>query len=362
MGKRFYCRAKNDTVVILMPKPSKKPSIRTVKPATAKVPGGKKEKHEQYDLIIVGAGVVGLAGAMYAGRMNLKTLIIGDVPVGGTITLTDVVENYPGFKRLTGIELAEKIKEHALEYPIVMEEDKVTKIEKMVPNCFRVTTENGKVFLSKTVLFATGTKHRELGVPGEKEFANRGVHTCALCDGAFYREKVIGVVGGSDSAAKEALLLTQWAKKVYIIYRGEKIRAEPINLGRVQQKIKEGKMEIITNTNVREIKGEKLVKSVIFDKPYKGKAEFPIDGLFIEIGLIPLSDLAKSVGVAINEKGEVIINRDAETNVKGFYAAGDVGDTRFKQAITGVAEAVLAVFSAYTYINQNEIVCACSDE
>ena len=315
----------------------------------------KQTKNEQYDLIIIGAGVSGLAGAMYAGRMNMKTMIIGDVPVGGVITLTDTVENYPGFKKLTGMELAEKIKEHALEYQITLEEDRVVKVEKL-SNGFTVSTDTKKVFHAKTVIFATGTKHRELGIPGEKEFANRGVHTCALCDGAIYKGKVVAVIGGSDSAAKEALLLTQWAKKVFIIYRGEKIRAEPINRKRIEQKIKEGKIEIITATNLKEIKGEKMVKSVILNKPYKGKNEFVIDGIFVEIGAIPLSDLAKSLGVQTNEKEEIIIDKNAKTNIPGVFAAGDVCDTRFKQAIIVVAEAVLAVYSAYLYLNENEVV------
>lgn len=350
--------------------------IKKVKQNKAKRSGAvqqqkEKKKHEQYDLIIIGAGVAGLAGAMYAGRMAMKTLVIGDVPVGGVITLTDVVENYPGFKRLTGLELAEKIKEHALEYPVKLEEDKVVKIEKCIGHtnveganlmCYTVFTESGNVFHSKTLLFATGTKHRELGIPGEKEFANRGVHNCALCDGPFYKEKVVAVVGGSDSAAKEALLLTQWAKKVYIIYRGEKIRPEPVNGKRVEQKIKEGRIEIINNTNLKQITGGKSVTSITLDRPYKNKAEFLTDAVFVEIGSIPLSDLAKKLGVRTNEKGEIVIDRNARTNVNGVYAAGDVADTRFKQAITGVAEAVLAVYSAYTYVNENELVCPCNDE
>ncbi len=333
--------------------------IKKVKENKAKA---QKTQHEQFDLIIIGAGVAGLSGAMYAGRMNMKTLIIGDVPVGGVITTTDVVENYPGFKRLTGLELAEKIKEHALEYNVKLEEDKVVKIEKCVPACFTVFTETGKIFHAKTLLFATGTRHKDLGVPGEKEFANRGVHTCALCDGAFYKDKFVGVAGGSDSAGKEALVLTQWAKKVYIIYRKEKIRPEPVNMKRIEEKIRQGKIEIISNTNVKEIKGDKKVTSVIFDKPHNGKTEFKLDGLFVEIGAIPLSDLAKHIAVNTNEKGEIAINRNAETNVPGVYAAGDVADTRFKQAITGVAEAVLAVYSAYTYLGEHNIVCTCNDE
>ncbi|MBI3190642.1 FAD-dependent oxidoreductase [archaeon] len=305
----------------------------------------------EFDIVIIGAGVSGLAAAMYAGRMNMKTLVIGSAPIGGVITTTNDVENYPGFKSITGLELAEKIKEHALEYPVKLEEDIVTKVEK-ISGYFKVSTESKKTYNSKTVLFATGTKHRELNVKGEKELANHGVHKCALCDGAFYKDKTVAVIGGSDSAAKEALVLTQWAKKVYIIYRGEKIRSEPVNTKRIEEKIRHDKIEIIYKANVKEIKGNKKVESVILDNPCKGKNEFPLDAVFIEIGWIPLSDVAKSLGVSTNEKGEIIINRNSETNIPGAFAAGDVTDTRFKQAITGVGEAVLAVYSAYLFIEK----------
>ena len=317
-------------------------------------------EHMMYDFVIIGAGVVGFAGAMYAGRMGMKTIVIGEL-MGGTIILTDVVENYPGFKKLTGQELADKLEEHARDYPVEIINDKVTDVQKCDTNCYIVFTQD-KSFHTKTVLFATGAKHRELNVPGEKEFSNKGVHTCALCDGPLYRNKILGIVGGSDSAAKEALLLTQWAKKVYIIYRGDKIRPEPINGKRIDEKIKEGKIEILYNTNVTEIKGERNVKSIILDKPYKDSNEFLIDGLFIEIGSIPLAEMAKKLGVILNKKGEIMIDRNAKTNVSGIFAAGDVVDTTFKQAITGVAEAVLGVYSAFTYINENEIILPTGQE
>ena len=314
-----------------------------------------------YDLVIIGGGVVGYAGAMYAGRMQLKTLVLGEI-LGGTIILTDVVENYPGFIRLTGQELADKLKEHALDYKdfVEMKEMKVKEVKRH-GNLFKVFTENGEEYQTKTIVFSTGMKHRELKVPGERGFANKGVHTCALCDGFFYKNKIIGVIGGSDSAAKEALLLTQWAKKVYIIYRGEKIRPEPINETRIEHKIKEDKIEIINNTNVKGIKGDERVTHVIFDKPYKDSATFPLDAVFVEIGADPQSELAKSLGVKTNKKGEIIIDRDAKTNVPGIFAAGDVVDTKFKQAITGAGEAVLAVYSAYTYINSTETVFPTTD-
>ncbi len=312
-------------------------------------------KNELWDIVIVGAGCTGYAAAMYCGRFMMKTLVLGDIP-GGVIITTNIVENYPGFKKLTGQELADKLREHALEYPGVE-----IKIEKVLDvrkdgNHFIVKSDEGNEYKTKTVLVATGTKWRKLGVPGEDKYANRGVHYCMLCDGFFYKERTIGVVGGSDSAAKEAILGTQWAKKIYIIYRGERIRPEPVNMKRIEKLIQEGKIEIINNTNILEIKGNGRMYSAVFDKPYKGNKEFKLDGLFIEIGHLPLSELAVKLGVKVNDKNEILINRNSETNVPGIFAAGDVVDTRFKQAITGVGEAVNASYSAYQYIKANEAI------
>ncbi len=294
-----------------------------------------------YDLIIIGGGIVCFGAAVYAGRFHLKTLLIGE-NTGGVIILTDKVENYPGFASISGQELFDSVKKHAEAYDIEVKEDKAEKIEK-AGDGFVVSTVDAK-FETKAVLLATGTEWRKLGVPGEKEFTGNGVHYCALCDGYIYHDKVVGVVGGSDSAAKEALLLSTYAKKVYIIYRKEKIRAEPINAKRVDEN---PKIEIINNTNVLEIKGEKVVNKVMLDNPYKGSKELALDGLFIDIGHIPISQLVRNIGVKLNKKQEIIVNRSGETNVKGVYAAGDVTDHSFKQAVTGVAEGVSAVYSAY---------------
>lgn len=300
---------------------------------------------EHYDTIIIGAGVSGLSAAMYSGRFNMKTLVIGDLP-GGVITTTDIVENYPGFKRLTGIELANKIKEHAQEYASVeIKSGTVKEVEKKGED-FIVKTSS-ETYTGSTIIFATGTKWKKLEKPGEEEFANKGVHYCALCDGYFYKDKVVAVIGGSDSAAKDALVLTQNAKKVYIIYRREKIRPEPINYERVMNN---PKIEIINNTNITEILGDTSVKKVKLDNPYNGSDELELEGVFVAIGHIVLSDLAKPLGVELNQKNEIKIDRNAKTNVEGVYAAGDVVDTGFKQAITGVAEGVLASYSAYQHV------------
>src|SRR3989338_9458121 len=307
-------------------------------------------KNRKYfcDVLIIGSGVTGFATAMYSARFNLKTIVVGDFD-GGKITLTDEVSNYPGFKKLTGMELANKIKEHALDYDVSVVSARIKEIKKNKKGF--VSKSEREVFESKTIIYATGTYNRELGLEREKELTGKGVHTCALCDGIFYKNKVVGVVGGSDSAGKEAFLLAQNSKKVYIIYRGEKIRPEPINEERIK---KNKKIEIINNINIISLNGEEKLSSVTFDKPYKGKKEFPLDAIFIEIGSIPNTDLVKNTGVMLNKKGEIKINRHAETNIPGFFAAGDCVDTEFKQAITGVAEGVTASYYAYQYIQNKK--------
>jgi thioredoxin reductase (NADPH) len=311
---------------------------------------------EIYDLIIIGAGVTGLASAMYAGRLNLKTLVLGknssnELPIGGVITLTENVENYPGFIKIGGLKLAESIKKHALDYKdkVEIKEDLAIDI-KREKNDFIVFTKSGKKYFSKTILFATGTKWRKLKMKGALEFESKGVHYCALCDCALFKNKVVAVIGGSDSAAKEALLLSEYAKRVYIIYRGDKIRPEPVNLERIN---KNKKITIITKTNVIEIKGNKFVNKIILDNEFNRSNELKVGGVFGAIGFDPLSKLAKQLNVKVNEKNEIIINhRTSETSINGIYAAGDVADKEFKQAITGVAEGITAAYSAYRYINQ----------
>lgn len=315
---------------------------------------------EHYDVVIIGAGGAGLSAAMYAARLGLKTLVLGtthgsELPIGGVITTTNIVENYPGFIKISGYDLAKKLENHAKSYPLTtLKTEKAIEI-KQLKSCFKVKTEKAE-YRAKVVIFATGTKWRKLDVPGSKEFEKKGVNYCALCDGPVYRDKVVAIVGGSDSAAKDALVLAEYTKKVYIIYRGDKIRPEPTNLKRVQEN---KKIEIINNTNIIEMKGDKFLNEVILDKPYKGSESLKLDGVFIAIGHIVLSDLAKKLGVKTNEKGEVIINhKTASTNIQGVYAAGDVTDKPFKQLITGVAEGVSAAYSAYEYLTK-EFVDAC---
>lgn len=298
-----------------------------------------------FDLIVLGGGPTAIGCAIYAARFAMDVLVIGKT-FGGLIVTTHIVENYPAITSISGQGLMEMFKEHMNSLNIPYISDEIRSIDK-VDDHFELHSffQNFKAY---SICIATGSERKKLGVPGEEDFAGRGVSYCATCDGPFYIDKVVCVLGGSDSAAKEALFLAQNVEKVYIIYRGKEIRAEPINKQRVYDN---NKIEIIYETNIVEIKGDTTVSSVVFDN---GK-EFEVDGVFIEIGSIPNSELAKRVGVKTNEKGEIIINRKSETNIPGIFAAGDVADAPFKQAITGVSEGVIAAYSAFDYVKEMNI-------
>ncbi|MFX1572116.1 MAG: NAD(P)/FAD-dependent oxidoreductase [Promethearchaeota archaeon] len=298
-----------------------------------------------YDLIILGGGPTAIGCAIYAARFAMDVLIIGKT-FGGLIATTHIVENYPAITSISGQGLMDMFKDHMDSLNIPYISDEIRSIEK-VDDHFELRSffQNFKAF---SICIATGSERRKLGIKGEEEFAGRGVSYCATCDGPFYKDKVVCVIGGSDSAAKEALFLAQNTQKVYIIYRGSEIRAEPINKKRVYEN---DKIEIIYNTNIVEIKGDNTVQSVIFDNGEKLK----VDGVFIEIGSNPNSKLAKRIGVKVNEKEEIIINRKSETSIPGIFAAGDVADAPFKQAITGVSEGVIAAYSAFDYVKEMNI-------
>jgi len=299
-----------------------------------------------YDLIILGGGPTAIGAAIYAARFAMDVLIIGKT-FGGLIATTHVVENYPGITSVSGQELMEMFREHMNSLNIPYISDEIRKIEK--ENGYFLLNSFFQKFKARTILIATGSERRKLGIPGEDEYSGRGVSYCATCDGPFFKDKEVCVIGGSDSAAKEALFLAQNSKKVYIIYRREEIRAEPINKTRVYEN---DKIEIINNTNIVEIRGDTQgVKSVVFEN---GK-EFPIQGVFIEIGSVPNISCVEGLGIKTNENGEIIINRKSETNIPGVFAAGDVADAPFKQAITGVAEGVIATYSAFDYLEMTKI-------
>lgn len=302
-----------------------------------------------YDVAIIGAGPAGLSAAMYAGRLKLKTIVLTKER-GGTIVSASDIMNWPGIKKIDGMSLAKQLEEHAREYPDVEIKDAiVTKIKKK-NDIFLIETQSGE-YEAKAAILAAGTEVRKLRISGEQEFSGKGVHYCALCDGFFYTDKTIAVIGGSNSAVKEALVLTQWVKKIYIIHRSQEMRAEPISVEKI---MKNNKIEVINNTNVLEIKGKEDVEKIILDKPYKGKKELLVDGVFVEIGRVPASVLVENLEVKLNEKAEVIIDKEGKTNVPGFFAAGDITNSKFKQAITASAEGVIAAYGAYVYLQKKK--------
>ena len=296
-----------------------------------------------YDFIVIGGGVSGLAASIYAKRFNLDTLILTEA-LGGTITTTHLVENYPGFISLSGQELADKLIEHAEanEVPFKLGE-RVERVWKE-GDIFKIQF-GPDVYEARTVMLSTGTTYRKLGIPGEAELSAKGVSYCATCDGGFFRGKNVIMVGGGDSAVKESLILAEHAAHVTIVYRGtEFTKAEPINRKRME------KTENITpmfSTNIVEILGENKVEAVKLDN---GET-MPIDGVFIEIGRIPLTSMIDDLNVEKNEKGELLIDDMSRTNVPGFYAAGDVTAAEWKQAIVGVAEGTKAAYSAFNFVS-----------
>ncbi len=310
-----------------------------------------------YDFIIIGGGCSGLSAGMYSTRLGLKTLILTELP-GGLITTTHLVENWPGILSISGPDLAMKLYEHAQKSGAEIKNEFVTKIENLSDknsSKFKVITKSNE-YTGKTILLSTGTKHRKLGVPGEKELENKGVSYCALCDGAFFKEKTVCVVGGGDGAVKEALFLSEHAKKVFLIVRKDFLRAEPINIDRLENN---DKIKVLFKTEIAEILGDEKVQSIKFKKEIEGEMagkEIPMDGVFLAIGQTPQTELAEKLGVELNEKKEIKINRASETNIKGVFGAGDCCDTEFKQAITGSAEGVIASYYAYHICDTNSSI------
>ena len=298
---------------------------------------------EEYDLVIVGGGCAGYPAGIYASRFNLKSIVITKLR-GGLITTTDLVENYPGFISISGQELADKLEKHAVANDVEIIDDDVSEIRRNEKYFDVKLSYAEKTIKAKAIVLATGTEHRHLDVPGEKEFFGRGVSYCATCDCGFYKDKIVAVVGGSDSAAKEAMVLAQNSKKVYMFVRS-KLRAEPINIDRLKAN---PKIEVIVGVKVKEIYGTNKVEGVLLDNGKK----IELDGVFVAIGMLPQNELAKSLDVKLNEKGEIIIDKMSKTNQDGIFSAGDVTNMDWKQGIVAAAEGSIAGYSAFEYINE----------
>jgi len=307
---------------------------------------------KSFDLIIIGAGPAGLTAGIFASRYKTNHLVLGEA-IGGIISTAHKVGNFPTEIDISGVELAQKIVNSAKHYEVKIENAKV-KLIKKEKNRFLIILEKGESYQSKAIILATGTKRRRLELEKEKEI--KGISYCATCDGFFYQGKIVGVVGGGNSALTSAIYLADIAKKVYLICREKdknEFRAETIW---VDNLLANKKIEILWQTNVKKLKEKnKALYSVKIDKNYKGKDEIELDGLFIAIGVMPTLPKIEGMQINLAPDGSIKIDQTCATNIKGFFAAGDLtdGSNRFRQAITACSEGAIAADSVHKYLKEN---------
>jgi thioredoxin reductase (NADPH) len=307
----------------------------------------KKELAPEYDVVIVGGGPAGLSAALYAGRSMLKTAVISK-DFGGQVLDAHIVENYPGFISIKGSELMEKFKEHAEHFGAELIEGEVTSIRR--EGKYFIIESTAGTTRSKALIYAAGSVHRKLGVPGEEELLGRGVSYCAICDAALYRDKVVAVVGGGNTAFADAELLTEYTSKVYLIHRRRGFRAEEIYVHRVKEN---PKIEFVIPYVVKRIEGSGKVERLILENTETGEQkQLSVDAVFIDIGMVPQTDLIKPLGVELTERGYIVVKDDMSTNIPGLFAAGDIttGLNNIHQIITAAAKGTVAALSAYDYI------------
>ena len=300
-----------------------------------------------YDTIIVGAGPAGMTAALYAARSNLKVALIeGGLP-GGQMNNTSDIENYPGYANISGPELAEKMFEPLENLGVEHLYGFVKNIEDH-GDVKKVITDDEE-FETRTVIVATGSKHRLLGVPGEEELNSRGVSYCAVCDGAFFRDQDLLVVGGGDSAVEEAIFLTQFAKSVTIVHRRDELRAQKVLQDRA---FANEKINFIWDSVVKEIKGENRVESVVIENVKTNQVtEHAFGGVFIYVGLDPVSDFTKDLQIQ-DESGWIVTDDHMKTSVAGVFAVGDVRQKDLRQVTTAVGDGAIAGQEAYKYITE----------
>ena len=306
---------------------------------------------ENYDIIIIGAGPAGLTAGMYAGRQNSKTLVIDKSMAGGLGLEVPMMQNYPGFDLIAGMELIGKMKDQSEKYCEILENTVIDSIEK-IEEGFHLKTKNSpllittndtgeKEFSTKAIILATGASHRHLNVPGENEFLGRGVAYCATCDGMFFIGKDVLMVGGGNSAAQEALYLKNLGCNVRLVHRRDELRCEH----HLQKALEDNEIEVLWNSTIEEIKGENMVDSVTLLRDGK-EEDYKTDAVFIAIGDDPSNELAKELGVALDDDGYIITDKNQATNVEGVYSAGDITGG-VKQWIVACGEGAVAAMSAY---------------
>ena len=304
---------------------------------------------ESWELVIIGGGAAGLAAGIYGARSGLKTLIIDEKLAGGTTADAPIVENYPGFSQIGGGELAEKMVLHCRKVGVTIREiETVTGLELKGERKIVKTTR--AAYEANAVIIATGSHYRKIGVKGEEEFRGKGVSYCGVCDGPFFKGKRVLVVGGGNSAATTTLYLSGIAAEVIVVHRRDAFRAEEALVKDITSK---KNVQVFWNTEVREIKGEKLVTKVeLHDNKAEATKEIPVDAVFVQIGEAPNSQIAREAGLEVNEHGYIKTDIYQRTSIAGIYAAGDVTNHPVKQVGTAVGQGITAALEAYGYIRR----------
>lgn len=312
------------------------------------------KKTKEYDLIIIGGGPAGMAAGLYAARYRLKTLLVEKGLPGGQMSITEYVENYPGFTEpILGRDLAKKMEDQAKSFGLEVVRKDVTKIDFSKDLKEIYSYDDYCHCRAKSIIIATGAVPNQLKIPGEEEGIGRGVSYCATCDGPFYRNKKVAVVGGGDTALEEANFLTKYAEKVYIIHRREEFRAAKIAQERVE---KNEKIEFVLSSTASRIvmDGDGFVNGIeVHDRKKNEDYVIDVDGVFIFVGYRPNSKLFDGV-ISTDEKGWILAGQNMETNIPGVFAAGDVRQKNLRQVVTAVGDGALAAFSANRYIENQE--------
>lgn len=304
----------------------------------------------KYDLIIIGVGVAGMSASIYASRYKINHLIFGETP-GGQGMLAGKVENYPGFISIKGPELMQNFIKQVESYKVKIIQKQIDKLAK-IEDGFEVAAESEK-WQAKTLILAMGASFRHLGVPGEEELVGKGISYCTTCDAPLFKDKTVAVIGGGDSAVTGAIHAASFAQKVFIIHRRDEYRAEPVWVERLRQV---EKIEEILTNEVKEIRGKEKVEEIVLKKSYKGSPSLKVDGVFVEIGQVPSSALAKQLGVELDERGYVKVIPGMETNVSGVFAAGDLAAVEagilFRQFVTAASDGARAAASIYHFLHR----------
>lgn len=305
---------------------------------------------KEIDLIIIGSGPAGLAAAIYAGRANLSTLVLENQYIGGQVKTSYMIENYPGFGAISGEELAKKFEEHATEVGVEIEEfDLINSVS--IDETEKIVETDDYIYKPKAIIIATGASPKKLPIKNEEKFAGKGVHYCAVCDGAMYKDTVVAVVGGGNSALEEALFLSNIAKKVYIIRRKDYFTGEKTSLEKVENN---PKIEILYNSDLVDVDGDNLVnKAIIKNTKTSEIKEIELEAVFGYIGTEPKIELVQNK-VETDDYGYIKVNKDMKTNIDGVYAIGDVTEKKYRQITTAVSDGTIAALEVSKYIEEME--------